>query len=85
MFVGKVVKGEVVPMSGRPIPGVGLIVAISNPESSFYGRLARVDSVADRTVFLVFVGDPEGSIAFPFGASEVVALAPGEVTEVFGR
>lgn len=72
----------------RPVPVVGNIVAITNPDSAFYGRLAEVVDVADRTVFLRFVSPrlsmADDQIAFPFGASEVVPLAPGEVTEVFG-
>jgi len=74
----------------RPdVPGEHQIVAICNPDSAFYGRLAEVVSVHDRTVFLRFVAPgisiSDDNVAFPFGASEVVALAPGEVTEVFGR
>lgn len=72
-----------------PVPAVGNIVAISNAESAFYGRLAEVMGIVDRTVFLRFVSPrismEDDNIAFPFGASEVVVLAPGEVQEVFGR
>lgn len=89
MFVGKMVDGEVVPM-GAPVPEVGLVVAICNAASAFYGRLARVERVhADgRTVYVTFIvpdSDGERVMAYPFGASEVVALAPGELQEMFGK
>lgn len=70
---------------GPVTPAVGNIVAIRNTASAFYGRLAEVVEVVDREVYVRFLTDATGDLAMAFGMSEVVALAPGEVHQIFGR